>query len=225
MFTTNMAATINPVTAMPQRLRSGSGCSSGTALSKNSTTRGGRRSGPQHYWDWDEILPPRATGSFKNPTQQLDFARFSSDALLDCFKAEAAILRAGSTHPVTTNFMGLNMGLSMPVDYWRWAEQMDLVSNDHYLIAEDRDHRQELALVADLTRGWAQGKPWLLMEHSTSAVNWQERNIAKGPGQIARNSMQHLGRGADGALFFQWRAARAGAEKFHSALVPHAGDQ
>jgi beta-galactosidase len=177
----------------------------------------------QHYWDWDEILPPRATGSFKNPTQQLDFARFSSDALLDCFKAEAAILRAGSTHPVTTNFMGLNMGLSMPVDYWRWAEQMDLVSNDHYLIAEDRDHRQELALVADLTRGWAQGKPWLLMEHSTSAVNWQERNIAKGPGQIARNSMQHLGRGADGALFFQWRAARAGAEKFHSALVPHAG--
>jgi galactokinase len=32
-----------------------------------------------------------------------------------------------------------------------------------------------------------------------------------------------VARGADGALFFQWRASRAGAEKFHSGMVPHAG--
>ena len=40
---------------------------------------------------------------------------------------------------------------------------------------------------------------------------------------MLRNSLQHVARGADGVLFFQWRASRAGAEKFHSALVPHAG--
>src|SRR3954454_25361568 len=61
------------------------------------------------------------------------------------------------------------------------------------------------------------------MEHSTSAVNWQPRNYAKAPGQMRRNSLQHVARGADGALFFQWRASRVGAEKFHSGLVPHAG--
>jgi beta-galactosidase len=177
----------------------------------------------QHYYDWDEILPPRTSGTWINPTQQLDFARFSSDELLDCYQAEAAIIRAGSKHPVTTNFMGLHMGLDRPIDYWRWAPQMDVVSNDHYLIAEDRENYQELAMIADLTRGWADGKPWLLMEHSTSAVNWQPRNIAKAPGELLRNSLQHVARGADGALFFQWRAAKAGAEKFHSALVPHAG--
>jgi beta-galactosidase len=177
----------------------------------------------QHYYDWEEILPPRRSGTHVNPTQQLDFARFSSDELLDCFKAEAAILRARSPHPITTNFMGFSMGLSRPVDYWRWAEQMDVISNDHYLIAEDPSHEQELAMTADLTRGWANGEPWLLMEHSTSAVNWQPRNIAKAPGEMIRNSLQHVARGADGALFFQWRAAKAGAEKFHSALVPHAG--
>ena len=179
----------------------------------------------QHYYSWDEILPPRRSGTHVNPTQQLDFARFSSDELLDCFKAEAAILRERSTHPVTTNFMGFNMGLHKPVDYWRWAAEMDLISNDHYLIAEDREHHQELAMTADLTRGWADGKPWLLMEHSTSAVNWQPRNIAKEPGELIRNSLQHIARGADGALFFQWRASKAGAEKFHSALVPHAGTE
>jgi beta-galactosidase len=61
------------------------------------------------------------------------------------------------------------------------------------------------------------------MEHSTSAVNWQPRNLAKQPGQLARNSMQHVARGADAVCFFQWRASRAGAEKFHSGMVPHAG--
>jgi beta-galactosidase len=42
---------------------------------------------------------------------------------------------------------------------------------------------------------------------------------------MARNSMAHLARGADAILFFQWRASRFGAEKFHSAMIPHAGVQ
>ncbi|MCH6469040.1 beta-galactosidase [Sinomonas terrae] len=177
----------------------------------------------QRYYNWAEIMPPRRSGTWVNPTQQLDFARFSSDSLLECFEAEAAIIREHSDKPVTTNFMGTNMGLARPIDYWRWAPRMDIVSNDHYLISEDPRNHQDLALVADLTRGWAQGNPWLLMEHSTSAVNWQPRNIAKSPGQMVRNSFQHLARGADGILFFQWRASRAGAEKYHSGMVPHAG--
>ena len=69
----------------------------------------------------------------------------------------------------------------------------------------------------------AGGRPWLLMEHSTSAVNWQPRNLAKAPGEMIRNSLPHVAHGADAVLFFQWRASRAGAEKFHSALLPHAG--
>ena len=76
---------------------------------------------------------------------------------------------------------------------------------------------------ADMTRSLAGGGPWLLMEHSTSAVNWQPRNIAKRPGEMRRNSLAHLARGADGLLFFQWRASRFGAEKHHSAMLPHGG--
>ena len=63
----------------------------------------------------------------------------------------------------------------------------------------------------------------LRKEHSTSAVNWQPRNIAKRPGEMMRNSLQHVARGADSVMFFQWRASRFGAEKFHSAMLPHAG--
>jgi beta-galactosidase len=175
----------------------------------------------QRYGAWEEIGPPRAVAyrTFANPTQQLDWWRFGHGELLDCFRAEAAAVRAVARQPLTTNFMGF----FKPLDYREWAGEQDVVSNDHYLLAEDPDNAAHLAMTADLLRSLARGEPWLLMEHSTSAVNWQPRNLAKAPGQMTRNSLQHIARGADGALFFQWRASRAGAEKFHSGLVPHAG--
>jgi len=177
----------------------------------------------QHYDRFEDITPPRQSGTFINPTQVLDFARFSSDELLACYDAEAEILRSHSTLPVTTNFMGFQMGLDKPIDYWNWSKHLDVISNDHYLLAEDERNFQDLAMTSDFVRGLSYGAPWILMEHSTSAVNWQPRNIAKAPGELLRNSLQHIARGADAALFFQWRAAKAGSEKFHSAMVPHAG--
>ncbi|ARC56420.1 Beta-galactosidase [Frondihabitans sp. 762G35] len=175
----------------------------------------------QRYSAWAEILPPRATLSFINPTQTIDFHRFSSDEILDHYRAEAATIRETSAIPVTTNFMVTAHIKNQ--DYWTWAADMDVIANDHYL-----DHRLErphveLAFAADATRGLAGGAPWLLMEHSTSAVNWQPRNIAKAPGEMLRNTMSHVARGADGTCFFQWRASLKGTEKFHSALLPHAG--
>ncbi len=177
----------------------------------------------QRYTDWDQIDPPRevSDNSHPNPGHQLDFWRYSSDALLDLFKAEADAVRAVSDKPLTTNFMG----------FWKhsdprpWAAEEDLVSNDHYLLAEDGARTEQLAMTADLTRSLAHGEPWLLLEHSTSAVNWQPRNIAKTAGEMRRNSFQHVARGADGAMFFQWRASLGGSEKFHSAMVPHAGTE
>jgi beta-galactosidase len=62
------------------------------------------------------------------------------------------------------------------------------------------------------------------MEHSTSAVNWQPRNYAKTPGQEKRNSASFVARGSQGVMYFQWRQSQAGSERFHSALVPHAGE-
>ncbi len=174
----------------------------------------------QRYGDFAEVLPPRATPAFANPGQYLDFRRFSSDEHLACYRAERDILRRFSPDvPVTTNLMA-NKEV---IDCWSWADEVDLVSNDHYLQADDPANHVELALTADTTRGLARGRPWLLMEHSTSAVNWQPRNVAKHPGETIRNSLQHVARGSDGALFFQWRQSRSGSERWHSALVPHAG--
>ncbi|MBE1491890.1 beta-galactosidase [Plantactinospora soyae] len=174
----------------------------------------------QRYTDWEQVLPPRQTPSFANPTQQLDFHRFSSRELLDCYRAERDILRRLSPGvPVTTNFLVDRWS----VDFWAWAGEVDLVAMDHYLTAGRVDPYADLALIADLARSLAGGRPWALMEHATSAVNWQPRNLAKPPGRLRRDSLGHVARGADSVLYFQWRASRSGAEKWHSGMVPHAG--
>ncbi|HMS36509.1 MAG TPA: beta-galactosidase [Arachnia sp.] len=175
----------------------------------------------QTYREWDEIEPPRITLSTRNPGQVLDFRRFSSDELLDHYRSEAAIIRDVSDAPVTTNFM-LTAHIDN-LDYWSWAADMDVIANDHYLDHRLADPTVELAFAADLTRGVSRGAPWLLMEHSTGAVNWQPLNLAKAPGEMLRNSLVHVARGADGICFFQWRASVQGSEKFHSAMLPHAG--
>ncbi|BCL17522.1 beta-galactosidase [Micromonospora sagamiensis] len=177
----------------------------------------------QRYHDWAEVNPPRTAPTFTNPTQQLDFLRFSSDEQRAQLRAERDVLRRLVDQPVTTNFM--IGGEVKALDYHSWAADVDVVANDHYLTAADPQAHVGLAFAADHTRGVAGGQPWLLMEHSTSAVNWQPRNVAKLPGQLRRNSLAHVARGADGVLFFQWRASRSGAEKYHSALVPHAGPE
>lgn len=176
----------------------------------------------QNYGSFDEILPPSVAPSTLNPGQQLDFQRFNSWALMDYYRELVAVLREVTPDiPCTTNLMASSATKSM--DYFDWAKDLDVIANDHYLVAADPERQIELAFSADLTRGIAGGDPWILMEHSTSAVNWQPRNQPKMPGEMLRNSLAHVARGADAVMFFQWRQSFAGSEKFHSAMVPHGG--
>ncbi|MFF9342377.1 beta-galactosidase [Streptomyces sp. NPDC014773] len=177
----------------------------------------------QRYGTYEEILPPRTTPTVGNPAQQLDYRRFADATIRENFRAERDLLHAMSPGiPVTTNFMTA-LSQCDSIDYWAWGREVDLVTNDHYLITDGRRTHVNLAMAADLTRSVAGGAPWLLLEHSTSGVNWQPRNPAKRPGEMARNSLAHVARGSEGAMFFQWRQSRRGAEKFHSAMVPHGG--
>ncbi|WP_188193951.1 beta-galactosidase [Nonomuraea sp. SYSU D8015] len=174
----------------------------------------------QRYSEWAEVVTPRRAPYMINPTQSLDWQRFCSDALLACYRAERDVLRERTPDtPVTTNFMGL----FKPVDYWSWAVEEDVVSNDCYPEPGDPLSPARTALTHDLMRGLGRGRPWLLMEQSAGAVNWRPHNLPKPPGQLRLESLQAVARGADGSCYFQWRASRFGAERFHSAMLPHAG--
>ncbi|WP_234482047.1 beta-galactosidase [Streptomyces sp. MBT49] len=174
----------------------------------------------QHYDSFDEVLPPRLAPTFPNPAQQLDFARFSDDALLRCYLTEKEVLRRITPDvPVTTNFIGVHK----PVDAFRWAAEEDVVSVDVYQDPHDEDTQAAAGFIFDVSRSARSGQPWMLMEQAPSAVNWRERNGPKPPGRMRLWSWQAVAQGADAVLYFQWRQSRGGAEKYHSAMVPHGG--
>ena len=176
----------------------------------------------QRYTRFAQVLPPRAAPYSHNPAQLLDFRRFTSDAMLECYLMERNILKAaGVTAPITTNFMG-----AFPAaDYFEWARHVDIVSDDAYPDPNDPQSFRAAAFARDLMRSLKPDTPWLLMEQASNALNWRPTNAPKAPGQMAALSMQAVARGADGVLFFQWRQGWSGAEKFHSAMLPQAGTQ
>ena len=179
----------------------------------------------QEMNSFDEVLIPRFMGadSMVNPGQKLDFERFGNDMLLDFYKAERdAIAEICPDKPFTTNFMVSTDQCCM--DYADWANEVNFVSNDHYFHEGGEMHLDELACSDALMDSFALGKPWYVMEHSTSAVQWKPLNMRKRRGETVRDSLAHVAMGADAINFFQWRASAFGAESFHSAMVPHAGE-
>jgi beta-galactosidase len=174
----------------------------------------------QRYRDFSEVLPPRVTPTYPNPSQELDYRRFWNDSYFEEFAAERDLLRAEAPSvPVTTNFMGF----FKPLDYFTWAAGQDFCCSDNYADPADPDRVMLTAMHYDLIRSLKKGTAWTVMEQAVSRVNWRPVNSAKVPGQMRRDCYQALARGAAGLSFFQWRASAAGAEKFHSAMLPHAG--
>jgi beta-galactosidase len=176
----------------------------------------------QRYRDFGEVLPPRSAPYHRNPSQELDFRRFVSDELLAVYRDQAAVIRElDLERPITTNFMGFFEW----ADYASWAEELDVISDDAYPDPEDREAPADSALTQHLMRSLADGAPWLLMESAVSAVSWRPHNLTKSPARSRRESLQAVANGADGVCFFQWRAARSGPERFHSAMVPVQGSE
>jgi beta-galactosidase len=176
----------------------------------------------QSFTDFDEVEVPRLAPTSRNPAGLLDFRRFTSDAVLDLYKMERDIIRAaGAEQPITTNFMGAYA----PVNYWNWADEVDVIADDSYPDPRDPAAFRGAAFTRDLMRSLKPNQPWILMEQSSNGVNWRPNNKLKSPGQMAALSEQAVARGAGGIMFFQWRQSTAGSEKFHSGMLPHSGTE
>ncbi len=157
------------------------------------------------YTDWQQIEPPYANGERLTHGLTIDYRRFQSDSMLECFKLERDALRAITPDlPITTNLMGTYPHL----DYRAWAKELDVVS---------------IAFLHDLNRGLKDGRPFILMEQTPSSQNWQPVNALKRPGVLRLWSYLALAHGADTVMYFQWRRGRGGCEKFHGAVVEHGG--
>jgi len=189
-----------------------------------------------HFWghtfyDFDEIEPPSnlseilpgALGDRDGTCFQamaIDYNRFMSDSILSCYDNEAKVLKRITPNiPITTNLMAA----FKPLDYFKWAQHMDVVSWDSY--PANSDSTSNRAFSHDLMRGVKGQEPFLLMEQTPNQTNWQQFNALKRPGVMRLWSYQAMAHGADSIMFFQWRQSRGACEKYHGGLVPHAGHE
>ena len=172
------------------------------------------------YTDWSQIEPPYSNGERSIPALRLDYHRFQSDSLLDCYKAEAAILREVTPDvPITTNFMGP----FFPLNYRKWASEIDVISWDNYPSADDPP--ANVAFNHSLMRGLKDGQSFMLMEQSPSQQNWQAYNMLKPPGVLRLQSFQAVAHGAESVMYFQWRRSRGGIEMLHGAAIEQSGSK
>lgn len=179
----------------------------------------------QRYSAWEEVIPPRTAPYLINPSQQLDYRRFTSDQLLDLYRDQRSmIIDRTAGVPVTTNLMRFYVN----GDYRSWAPHLDVIADDAYPDPNDPESPVEAGLTSDLMRSLGRSggtdRGWMLMEQAAGAVNWRGHNVAKTPQRQRLESLRAIGRGASGSCYFQWRASVYGTERFHAALVPHAGE-
>lgn len=157
---------------------------------------------------------------------KLDFKRYNTDITIDFMRAELAAVRRFSQTPATTNLMGMYDG----INYAKLVADLDLVADDQYpgyspakpALEEDV---LRTAFKNDLHRSFKPDRPWMLMESCPDAVQWQRPVHLKRAEIHQAEMLQALGHGAEGTCYFQWRKGRAGAEKFHGAVVDHVGHE
>ena len=176
------------------------------------------------FYDWDEIvLPNLLSEHFEQDRSQfqgitVDYKRFNSESILECYKREYDALKAITPDiPITTNLMGFYK----PLDYKMWAKYMDVVSWDNY--PSNEDSPAQIAMSHDLMRGINGGEPFLLMEQTPSVTNWLPYNALKRPGVMRLWSYQAVAHGADTVMFFQMRRTVGACEKLHGAVIDHVG--
>ena len=163
----------------------------------------------------------------------LDWRRFMTDQCVSFMEVEIDAVRGEAPAArFTTNMMGTAPDLN----YWKLAPHLDIISWDSYPgwhgsyspWQGPRSDERVAGLTGfqhDLMRSMKKGQPWLLMETTPSATNWADVSRPRLPGVNRLNGLQAVAHGADGICYFQWRKSRGSCEKFHGAVVDHAGHE
>jgi len=200
----------------------------------------------QTYSDWDEIEPPILTIAEANPSQVLDYYRFSSDSWLEYQQLQIDILRSAISQSsaedspqqqfVTTNLMGIFPDL----DYRALANPLDLVTWDSYPtrsadmqserlypldeVGSTPAHSYDVGDPAitgfshDLTRGLKRAPFWV-MEQQCGYINNSLFNTGVRSGAVRLWTWHALASGASAVVYFRWRATLYAQEQYHSGLL------
>lgn len=178
----------------------------------------------QTYSAWDQIPIPRdarQAGMFEphHPALRLEFRRFVSESYRRFQRVVIDELRRHVPPEVwvTHNFMGWFEG----IDGYAVSADLDLASWDCYV---GSGHFDPLTTGAahDLTRGFKR-RPFWVMETQVGHTNHTPLNNVLDRGEMRTMAWHAVAHGADGLLYWQWRAAPNGQEQHWGTVVDQAG--
>lgn len=197
----------------------------------------------QAYGDWSQINPPGDDINYKNPSQLLDFYRFSTDSYVNYQQEQIDLLRElAPGRFITHNFMGLYLDL----DQFDLAAPLDFITWDNYPTGFPDRWRQMLyppgvdssrndpayaydvgdpvvqSMAHALMRGLKQ-RPFWIMEQQCGHINWGDVNPGIRPGTPRLWVWHAVAEGADHVIYFRWRATLLAQEQYHSGLLGHDG--
>ena len=192
----------------------------------------------QEIRNFDEIDLPKLTVTEANPSQRLDFQRYSSWAVARFQEAQYQILKALSPgRPVSHNYMGFYTEFN----HHEVSENLDIATWDSYPLGFTQDfflspqekvqyartgHPDVPAFHHDLYRGMcasvradapAHGR-WWVMEQQPGPVNWAQWNLAPHDGMVRLWTWQAFAHGAEVVSYFRWRQAPFAQEQMHTGL-------
>ncbi|MFO1338336.1 MAG: beta-galactosidase [Burkholderiaceae bacterium] len=183
-----------------------------------------------HLRGFDDVGFPVGQPAPALPAHELDWRRFSSDAVARYNRLQADILRRHSPgRAVLHNFMGLFADF----DHHDVARELDVAAWDSYPLGHtevapflDEGDRQRWARTGhpdmaafhhDLYRGVGRGRMWV-MEQQAGPVNWAPWNALPAPGMVRAWTWEAFAHGAELVSYFRWRQLPYAQEQLHSGL-------
>jgi beta-galactosidase len=171
------------------------------------------------YTAWSQVpLPWNTLYGVHNPSLELDYRRFFSDASRDFLVDQTQILRKISPAKAITHN---EMGLFDTIDYSHLNKALDFVAWDNYpLIRSDFSDYFGPALAHDLMRGSKDQQNFMIMEEQGGLPGWNTFWGPQAPPSLYRIwAYQAIAHGADGVCYFRWRTSRYGTEQYWQGVL------
>ncbi len=182
------------------------------------------------YLSFDEIDPPFETVTEANPAHRQDWARYSSDQVVDFNEVQTKILRALSPGK---DLLHNYMGMFTTFDHFKVGRDLDVAAWDSYPLGfletawwdqetklryMRQGHPDFTAFHHDLYRGVGKGR-WQVIEQQPGPVNWGAWNPAPIDGMVRAWTWEAFAHGAETVSYFRWRQAPFAQEQLHAGLM------
>lgn len=154
-----------------------------------------------------------------NPSMELDYRRFASDSVAEYQNLQIGIIKRYSNKEITHNMMGH----FSDIDYYKLGKELDFVSWDNYPQDQWSAKTPANTSMAHKIMYGVKNKGFWVMEEQSGACGWDVLSETPRPNQLRLWTYQAIANGAEGIVYFRWRAATVGMEQYWYGVLDHDG--